>query len=170
MLHAKGTVRLPLRLFCYHARCVSTFGVCPLAGCGANVRRRGSGRASPGTPVNDFVLRGLSLSLLHSSLELGDTKVYEPYIRALLGTASLFCDASVVLKSKTVLGDAFARIWHTQDSRRRGSGRASPGTPVNERLPLRFRDSAYLFMIGNEAGLSMVHAKGTVPPSQGPAS
>ena len=30
-------------------------------------------------------------SLLLSSLELSDTKVYEPYIRALLGTASQFC-------------------------------------------------------------------------------
>jgi len=35
-------------------------------------------------------------SLLLSSLELSDTKVYEPYIRALLGTDSHFCE--VVLK------------------------------------------------------------------------
>ena len=33
----------------------------------------------------------ISSSLLLSSLELRDTKVYEPYIRALLGTASHFC-------------------------------------------------------------------------------
>jgi len=39
-----------------------------------------------------------SSSLLLSSLELSDTKVYEPYIRALLGTASQFCEV-VVLKS-----------------------------------------------------------------------
>jgi len=31
------------------------------------------------------------VSFLLSSLELSDTKGYEPYIRALLGTASLFC-------------------------------------------------------------------------------
>ena len=33
-----------------------------------------------------------SSSLLLSSLELSDTKVYEPYIRALLGTASHFSE------------------------------------------------------------------------------
>ena len=38
-----------------------------------------------------------SLSLLLSSLELSDTNVYEPYIRALLGTGSHFCHV-VVLK------------------------------------------------------------------------
>ena len=32
------------------------------------------------------------------SLELSDAKLYEPYIRALLGTASHYCEA-VVLKS-----------------------------------------------------------------------
>ena len=31
-------------------------------------------------------------SLLLSSLELSDTKVYEPYIRARLGTAAHFCE------------------------------------------------------------------------------
>jgi len=36
--------------------------------------------------------------LLLSSLELSDSKVYEPQIRALLGTASHFCEV-VVLKS-----------------------------------------------------------------------
>ena len=39
--------------------------------------------------------------VLPSSLELSDTKVYDPQIRALLGTASQFCEV-VVLKSKTV--------------------------------------------------------------------
>jgi len=34
---------------------------------------------------------------------MGDIKVYEPYIRALLGTASQFCKV-VVLKSRTVIG------------------------------------------------------------------
>ena len=38
--------------------------------------------------------------LLLSNLELNDTKVYEPEIRTLLGTASHFC-AVVVLKSRT---------------------------------------------------------------------
>ena len=42
----------------------------------------------------------LSLSLLLSSLELSDTHVYEPYIRALLGTAAHLC--KVVLKLRTV--------------------------------------------------------------------
>ena len=40
-------------------------------------------------------------SLLHSSLELSDTQVYEPQIRALLGTASHFCQV-VFLKLRTV--------------------------------------------------------------------
>jgi len=42
-----------------------------------------------------------SSSLLLSSLELSDTKVYEPCIRALLGTASHFCQVAV-LKLRTV--------------------------------------------------------------------
>jgi len=43
-----------------------------------------------------------SSSLLLSSLELSDTKTYEPQIRALLGTASHFCEV-VVLKLRTGL-------------------------------------------------------------------
>ena len=43
----------------------------------------------------------LSSSLLLSNLELSDTKVYEPYIRARLGTAAHFCKV-VVLKLRTV--------------------------------------------------------------------
>ena len=42
-----------------------------------------------------------SSSLLLSSLELNDAKVYEPQIRALLGTSSHFCE-EVVLKMRTV--------------------------------------------------------------------
>ena len=42
-----------------------------------------------------------SSSLLLSSLELSDKQVYEPWIRALLGTASHFCEV-VVLKLRTV--------------------------------------------------------------------
>ena len=41
-----------------------------------------------------------SSSLLRSSLELGDTNVYEPRIRARLGTAAHFCEV-VVLKLRT---------------------------------------------------------------------
>ena len=41
-----------------------------------------------------------SFTLLLSSLESSDAKVYEPYIRALLGAASQFCGV-VVLKSRT---------------------------------------------------------------------
>ena len=37
-----------------------------------------------------------SSSLLLSSLELSDTKVYAPEIRALLGTASHFCEIGVL--------------------------------------------------------------------------
>jgi len=37
-----------------------------------------------------------SSSLLLSSLELSDTTIYEPYIRALLGTASHFCQVNVL--------------------------------------------------------------------------
>ena len=45
-------------------------------------------------------------SSLLSSLELSDTTIYEPYIRALLGTAPHFCSA-IVLKLRTVpLGTA----------------------------------------------------------------
>ena len=43
-----------------------------------------------------------SLSLfVNPGLELSDTNVYEPWIRALLGTASHYCGA-VVLESGTV--------------------------------------------------------------------
>jgi len=38
-----------------------------------------------------------SSSLLLSRLELSETQVYEPYIRALLGTASHFCEVVVLL-------------------------------------------------------------------------
>ena len=42
-------------------------------------------------PAQNFVLSVFFSSLSLSSLELSDTQVYEPYIRALLGTASHFC-------------------------------------------------------------------------------
>ena len=43
-------------------------------------------------------------SLLLSSLELSDTTLYESYMRALLGTASHFCEV-FALKSRTVPND-----------------------------------------------------------------
>ena len=46
-------------------------------------------------------LHFFSSSLLLSSLELSDTNVYEPYIRARLGTAAHFCEG-VVLNLRTV--------------------------------------------------------------------
>jgi len=64
-----------------------------------------------------------SSSLLLSSLELSDTQVYAPYIRALLGTASHFCEV-VVLKLGTVPQERVCvrekgahRGWTTQWSR-----------------------------------------------------
>jgi hypothetical protein len=45
-----------------------------------------------------------SSSLLLSSLEVSDTQVYAPEIRALLGTASHFCE-TFVLKLRTVGGE-----------------------------------------------------------------
>jgi len=47
-----------------------------------------------------LALPSSSSSLLLSSLELSDTKVYAPQIRALLGTAAHFCEV-VVLKLRT---------------------------------------------------------------------
>ena len=40
--------------------------------------------------------RSFSSSLLLSSLELSETKIYEPQIRTLLGTASHFCEVTVL--------------------------------------------------------------------------
>jgi len=60
-------------------------------------------------------------SWLLSILELSDTKVHEPWVRALLGTAANFCQV-VVLKLRTVPGAPYCRanvahvrqssIWH----------------------------------------------------------
>ena len=48
-----------------------------------------------------LVVRSFFSSSLLSSLELNDTRVYEPQIRALLDPASHFCEAGV-LQSRTV--------------------------------------------------------------------
>jgi len=55
------------------------------------VKRRFEGCASGGRRAHLFFS-----SLLLSSLELSDTKVYEPEIRARLGTAARFCEVTVL--------------------------------------------------------------------------
>ena len=47
-----------------------------------------------------------SSSELLSSLELSDTKVYKPQIRALLGTASHFCQVDVFELRAVPIGEA----------------------------------------------------------------
>ena len=60
-----------------------------------------------------------SSSVLPLSLELGDTTIYEPQVRALLGTAPHFCEA-VVLKLRTVpLGAALSLRIQTVEGKRR---------------------------------------------------
>ena len=54
-------------------------------------------------------------SLLLSRRELGDTQVYEPQIRALLGTATHFCEV-VVLRSRTVPNGLGFRILRLNSS------------------------------------------------------
>ena len=61
-------------------------------------------------PVNPTTL--VSSSLLLPSLELSDTKVYEPYIRALLGTASQFCEV-VFLTNHTATSKGFLEYART---------------------------------------------------------
>ena len=56
------------------------------------------GRLPPFRALSQSIL--LFPSLLLSSLELGDIKVYEPEIRARLGTAAHFCEV-VVLKLRS---------------------------------------------------------------------
>ena len=84
-------------------------GLEPGGGGGARVwracgpaRGAGVGRACGKQPTPSSLNSSNSFlsSLLFSSLEFSHTKVYEPWIRALLGTASQFCDV-VVLKSRT---------------------------------------------------------------------
>ena len=70
-------------------------------------QRRGTGRALTSTarcappPSSLLTSQSPSSALSLSSLELSDTKVHHPYTRALLGTASRFCEV-VVLKLRTV--------------------------------------------------------------------
>jgi len=67
-------------------------------------------------PLNPFKLFLFS-SLLLSSLEMSDTKVYEPQIRARLGTAAHFCKVFVLKlfplqgrHPRATAADAMARI------------------------------------------------------------
>jgi len=68
-----------------------------------------------------------SFSFLLSSLELSDTKVYEPCIRARLGTAAHFCEVVVLKFSSPLLTcdyymslsrmiDAGGRLWGARRS------------------------------------------------------
>jgi len=71
--------------------------------------RRCRRSSPPSPPAGPVAARAIgrwggtfSSSFLLSSLELSDTKVYEPQIRALLGTATQFCEV-VVLKLRIIL-------------------------------------------------------------------
>jgi len=68
----------------FQVKVLKTFLSCPLF---ARKRRK---TLRPGWRTSSF------LSLLLSSLELRDTKVYEPSIRALLGSALHFCEVVVL--------------------------------------------------------------------------
>ena len=51
-----------------------------------------------------------SSSVLLSSLEMSDTTIYEPYIRALLGTSSPFCEAVECCSGCAVMGVVWRRL------------------------------------------------------------
>ena len=57
-----------------------------------------------------------SSSLLLLSLELSDTTIYEPQIRALLGTASHFCEA-VVVSPQAIPRKIWQVCWETPTPR-----------------------------------------------------
>ena len=59
-------------------------------------------------PSSVSVYSSSSSSLLLSSLELSDTKVYGPQIRALLGTASHFCEIAVLNVRTLPIGKALS--------------------------------------------------------------
>ena len=54
-----------------------------------------------------------SSSLLLSSLELSDANVYEPQIRALLGTASHFNDVPTPGATRTCTIHMFIKVYNT---------------------------------------------------------
>jgi hypothetical protein len=71
----------------------------------------------------------LLTSSLLSSLVLSDTKVYEPYIRALLGTASHLCEA-VVLSCSEISCSEIDRGQERGGVRAGRPGRCLRGGPV----------------------------------------
>jgi len=66
-------------------------------------------RKPSGKPVS----QPSSSSFLLSSLELNNTKVYEPQIRALLGTASQFCE--VVVLNLRIDGNPYINVVSAND-------------------------------------------------------
>jgi len=86
---------------------------------GLGLRGKDVGFRVQGKPFHAEWAMASSSSVLLSSLELSDTQVYEPEIRALLGTASHFCEV-IFLKLKTVPIGA-ARSLRTLRVIRRGA-------------------------------------------------
>ena len=70
-----------------------------------------------------------SFSLLLSSLELSDTQVYEPLIRALLGTASHVCEVVVLKHPEEVQWWAMPQIQTLESGVQIGSD-PRPGSGV----------------------------------------
>jgi len=64
--------------------------------------------------ANECQRKPLSSSLLLSSLELSDTQVYEPYIRARLGTAAHFCVVVVHCQRNPVPSSEKGRSNHEE--------------------------------------------------------
>jgi len=99
-------------------------------------------------------IRIFSSSLLLSSLELSDTKVYEPHIRALLGTASHFCEV-VVLKSKTLNAQAvrpMLRGWGFGGQG--GWPKLKPRTPFSDSASrIRKLENRNVFGAGGDTGV-----------------
>ena len=91
-----------------------------------------------------------SLSLSLSSLELSDTKVYAPYIRARLGTAAHFCEV-VVVTLRTGRGGCLqtARPWSCASQSRF----VAPVTTCSARFGSQFENTYFTEMCsGSEAG------------------
>jgi len=117
--------------------------------------------------------------LLLSSLKLSATKVYEPYIRARLGTAAHFCEV-VVLKSPGgagAAGSALAEQLVLQDLPRhqalgaRGPrvhahGKAPPGSKVDGFVPQSQNINLRIVRqkLARGARRPRVHAHGKAPP------
>jgi len=72
-------------------------------------------------------------SSLLSSLELSDTKVYEPYIRARLETAAHFCKLVSTNQAETALRES--ERARERESRTRWARTACATPPGSEQLP-----------------------------------